>query len=161
MIKGIKSLTGNSWCTRGNAGWQSRRWVCESAQPRVGWCRSKAQGVIKTRDQPAWKTIPKRLGADAQPRLTLGYQLDHVCKKWKALELAKPNTFQIDWTIHFEERIPKNLLLRKVSLLKVCELKGNTFPNLGKVTSVGTCPKKIPIENFRVRSDLQKSSIFH
>ena len=46
-----------------------------------------------------------RPGADAQLRLTLGYQLDHVCKKWKALRWAKPNTFQICWTIHFEERI--------------------------------------------------------
>ena len=27
----------------------------------------------------------------------------------KALQWAKPNTFQIYWTIHFEERIPKIL----------------------------------------------------
>jgi len=27
----------------------------------------------------------------------------------KIFNWAKPNTFQIDWTIHFEERIPKNL----------------------------------------------------
>ena len=27
--------------------------------------------------------------------------------------------------------------------------------------SVGACPKKFPVENFRVRSDFRKFSIFH
>ena len=51
----------------------------------------------------------KGLGAYAQLRQTLGYQLDHVCKKSKDFQWAKPNTLQIYWTIHFEEGIPKNL----------------------------------------------------
>jgi len=34
----------------------------------------------------------ERLGADAQPRYTLGYQLDHVWKKPKLLNLRELDT---------------------------------------------------------------------
>ena len=47
----------------------------------------KVQGVNKPKTNLLDRKSRKRLGADAQPRYTLGYQLDHVCKKSKALEL--------------------------------------------------------------------------
>ena len=41
-------------------------------------------------------------------------------------------------------------------------LKPTTFSESWvRKDSVGTCPKNLPIENFRVRSDLQKFSLFH
>ena len=65
----------------------------------------------KTRDQPAWKTIPKRPGADAQPRLTLGYQLDHVCKKWKLFNGPNQTRFRFTGLFTSKKEYRKSLTL--------------------------------------------------
>jgi len=52
----------------------------------------KVQGVNKPKTNLLDRKSRKRLGADAQPRYTLGYQLDHVCKESKALELIRIGT---------------------------------------------------------------------
>ena len=49
----------------------------------------KVQGVNKPKTNLLDRKSQERLGADAQPRYTLGYQLDHVWKKPKALELER------------------------------------------------------------------------
>ena len=49
----------------------------------------KVQGVNKPKTNLLDRKSQQRLGANAQPRYTLGYQLDHVWKKPKALELER------------------------------------------------------------------------
>ena len=49
----------------------------------------KVQGVNKPKTNLLDRKSQKRLGADAQPRYTLGYQLDHLWNKPKAVELER------------------------------------------------------------------------
>ena len=49
----------------------------------------RLQGENKPETNLLERESQKGLGADAQLRRTLGYHLDHVCKKPKALELER------------------------------------------------------------------------
>ena len=97
-------------------------------EPKLKGCVNQGPTCLK------WTTIQKRLGADAHLRLTL----DHVWKKPKLF--LEPNQTISEEHSHFAWSWRKwrpetrNLLLRKVLLLKVCELIENTFPTIGKVT---------------------------
>ena len=62
----------------------------ESARPTGRWCWTKTTRGEWTRNQPAWKTIPKGTWCRCASALTP----DHVWKDWKAFQKAKPNTFQ-------------------------------------------------------------------
>ena len=106
IYKRGKRLTERVWCTKGKG---SAWWGVRPNQPRERCWWTKAQGVDKPETNLLGRQSRKGFDADALLRLTLGYQLNHVWKKPKDLQWAKPNTFQIDWTIHFEEKIPKNL----------------------------------------------------
>ena len=72
----------------------------------------KVQGVNKPKTNLLDRKSQQRLGADAQPRYTLGYQLDHVWKKPKALEL---------------ERIGHNLITLTISLSRNFEYRKTLY----------------------------------
>jgi len=57
------------------------------------------QGVNKPETNLLERQSRKGLGADAQLRQTLGYHLNHVCKKSKALELERNGHSFITLTI--------------------------------------------------------------
>ena len=60
----------------------------------------KVQGVNKPKTNLLDRKSQERLGADAQPRYTLGYQLDHVWKKPKALNSKGLNTtLSLDYSL--------------------------------------------------------------
>ena len=63
----------------------------------------KVQGVNKPKTNLLDRKSQQRLGADAQPRYTLGYQLDHVWKKPKALELERIGHNFITLTIKYRK----------------------------------------------------------
>ena len=107
----------------------------ESAQPREGWCWPNLKGQINQRPT-CLKDNPKETWCRCAAALNPGLPARPCLQEMKSSSMAKPNTFQICWTIHFEEVwIPKNLLLRKVLTRTICELKDKTPSlTLGKVT---------------------------
>ena len=130
--KRYQGFKGDSWCTRGNAGWRSKRCV-ESAQPRLGGVDPRLQGL---RNQP----VPKRdQEVDVWSRHTWR-QTTTTLKETKSFWTRKNWTQFYRLTIHSEEVwIPINLLLRKVLLLKVCELKEKHLPNLEEGDKIVRC----------------------
>ena len=105
-------------------------------QPRERCCWTKATRSEQTRNQPAWKTIPKKTWCRCAAALTMGYQLNHVWKNQKLFRRPNQTHFRIDGLFTLKkELLPKNLLLKKVLGRTICELTDKTPSlRLGKVT---------------------------
>ena len=83
------------------------------------------QGVNKPKTNLLERQSKRETWCQCAAALNPGLPSKSCLKETKALQRAKPNTFQIHWTIHFEERIPKNLetlLVYTEKLLRVIKI---------------------------------------
>ena len=131
-------LTRDSWCTRGNAGWRSSR--VESEQPRVRWSWPKAQGVNETRNQPAWKRIPKGTWCRCAVAPNLGLP------STSCLQEIKSSWTRKDWTqlYHFDHFTLKELWSWNTKNLK-------TQPILYQKTLACYQRKRLPVREGDTR----------
>ena len=79
--------------------------VIELHNLQTGGVDLNLKGWTKLKTNLLKRQSKKGLGADAHLCLTL----DRVWKDTKAFQEAKPNTFQIYLTIHFDEIVTENL----------------------------------------------------
>ena len=123
--KRYQGLTRDSWCTRGNAGWRSGFTLSLN---NLEW------GGLDQKLKEWMKPETNLLERQSNPKETwcrcasaLNPRSDHVWKNQKLTKRPNHTHFRIDGLFTLKkDLLPENLLLRKVLLLKVCELKDKT-----------------------------------
>ena len=102
----------------------------ESAQPREGWCWPNLKGQINQRPT-CLKDNPKETWCRCAAALNPGLPAKSCLQESKAFQKAKPYTFQMYWTIHFEEGIVTEKPFTQESFAKnnLRVERQNTFPN--------------------------------